>query len=251
MTGSMIELLPLRGFPRVNLGDDIAQLILSTIQGNDIQIDEGDILVVTHSIISVAEGNIYNLEDLEISEKAKQIAEKIKQNPERVEVALRESVSIIKDEPILITKIRLGIITDFSGVDESNAPPGSLVVLPKDPDASARKINHVVFEHHGFNIPVIITDTQGRPWRKGAVNLAIGVAGMSPFVHNKGKEDLYERELKGSLVCLADQVAAAAELVMGQAGEGIPLVVVRGIKFETGDGSAIDILREESEDLFS
>lgn len=250
MTGSMIELHPLKGFPRVSAGDDIAQLILSTIQEDDIQLVEGDILVITHSIISVAEGSVYNLEDLVISEKAKQIARKIDTNPKRVEVALRESTSIIKDHPILITITRSGIITDFSGVDESNTPEGSLIILPKNPDKSAQRINQVVSDQLGFNVPIVITDTQGRPWRKGAVNLAIGVAGMSPFVVNRGKEDLYERELKGSLVCLADQIAAASELVMGQADEGIPVIILRGVNFKEKSGSASDILRHDSENLF-
>ena len=250
MTGTTIELIPLKRFPSVSVGDDVTQLILASIQENEFQIIEGDILVVTHSIISVAEGSVYRLDNLEISERARQIAEKTRGDPGRVEIALRESSSIIKEEPTLITKTRHGIFTDFSGVDESNAPLGSIVVLPKDPDKSAHTIHQVVSQRQGFNVPVIITDTQGRPWRKGAVNIAIGVAGMSAFVHNRGKEDLYERELKGSLVCIADQVAAATELVMGQADEGIPVVIVRGIAYETGDGGASEILRDGSEDLF-
>ncbi|MFW9769626.1 MAG: coenzyme F420-0:L-glutamate ligase [Candidatus Thorarchaeota archaeon] len=251
MTGQTIELIPIKRFPTVSVGDDIAQLTLSSIHENDVHLIEGDILVITHSIISVAEGSLYELASLEISEKARQISKKAGEDPKRVEAALRESVSIIKDKPILITKTKHRIITDFSGVDESNAPLDTILALPNDPDSSAHKIHEAISEQLGFNVPVIVTDTQGRPWRKGAVNLAIGVAGMSPFVVNKGKEDLYERELKGSLVCLADQIAAAAELVMGQANEGIPVVLVRGIEFKAGDGKASDILRKESEDLFS
>jgi coenzyme F420-0:L-glutamate ligase/coenzyme F420-1:gamma-L-glutamate ligase len=250
MTGQTIELIPLKRFPNVCVGDNIAQLIMSAIQENGIKLAGGDILVITHSIVSVAEGSYYEIEGLEISERAKQIAESIDEDPKRVEAALRESVSVIREEPILITKTKHGIVTDFSGVDESNAPDGSLVVLPRDPDHTAVTINQAVSNLQGFNVPVIITDTQGRPWRKGAVNLAIGVAGMSPFIHNRGREDLYERELRGSLVCLADQLAAATELVMGQADEGVPVVIVRGVEYETGEGSASEILREESQDLF-
>ncbi|MFX1605451.1 MAG: coenzyme F420-0:L-glutamate ligase, partial [Promethearchaeota archaeon] len=178
------------------------------------------------------------------------IAERIKHSPERVEVALREAIEVLIEEPVLITKTKQGIITDFSGVDESNAPPGSLIALPDNPDESARRINNVISRSAGFNIPVIITDTHGRPWRRGAVNKAIGVAGMSPFVRNAGKEDIYGYELKGSLVCLVDQLASATELIMGQADEGVPVVILRGVAFEDEDGSASMIIRSASENLF-
>jgi coenzyme F420-0:L-glutamate ligase/coenzyme F420-1:gamma-L-glutamate ligase len=251
MRSATIELIPLKSFPVVNIGDDIAKLILTSIQENKILLSEGDIIVVTHSIISVSEGSFYKIVDLEVSDRARQIAKKIDDDPRRVEAALRESELIIREEPVFITKTRHGIVTDFSGIDESNAPPDSFLFLPEDPDKSARTIHQVVAKKTGFNIPVIITDTQGRPWRRGAVNIAIGLAGMSPFVVNRGKQDLYERELRGSLVCVADQVAAATELIMGQAGEGIPVVIVRGIEYEVNDGRASEILRGDSEDLFS
>ena len=251
MTSPTIELIPVTGIPVVRVGDDIAQLTLSALKENEIRMVEGDILVITHSIISIVEGRYHTLEDVEVSERAELIAEKTGDDPRRVEVALRESTTIIREDPVLITRTTQGIITDYSGVDESNAPEGSLIVLPKDPDKSAQRIHQSLSEQLSFNVPVIITDTLGRPWRKGAVNHAIGVAGMSPFVVNRGKEDLYERELRGSLVCLADQVAAATELVMGQADEGVPVVIVRGIKYESGEGSASEILRDSSDDLFS
>ena len=227
-----IELIPIHGFPIVKPGDYLPGLITDVL-GDIFQ--PRDIVVVTHSIVSVAEGKLYQK----------------KSGEQRREIAVREAREIIREEPVLITRTKHGLITDFSGVDESNAPPDMFVALPDDPDASAASISKVLSDKRGFRVPVIITDTQGRPWRKGAVNLAIGVAGMSPFIHNRGKVDLYNRELKGSLVCLADQVAAAAELVMGQAGEGIPVVVVRGIAYDPANGTATEILRKKSEDLFS
>ena len=251
MNNKRIDLIPLRDFPIVKTGDNISDLILSTSRKNDIGLIQGDIIVVTHSIVSIAEGRLYHLEDVEVSQRAIEIAGKVGHAPERVEFALREAVEVLREEPVLITKTKHGIITDFSGVDESNAPQNTLIALPDDSDESATRINDSLYKSLGFNIPVIITDTQGRPWRRGAVNLAIGVAGMSPFIHNMGREDLYGHELRGSLVCLADQVAGSAELVMGQADEGVPVVIVRGIDLEQEDGSASQIIRSDSENLFS
>jgi coenzyme F420-0:L-glutamate ligase/coenzyme F420-1:gamma-L-glutamate ligase len=235
----------------VKTGDEISDLILSTLRKSGTELIQGDIIVVTHSIVSIAEGKLFRLDDVKVSERAARIAEKTGHNEERVEIALREASEVLREEPVLITKTEHGIVTDFSGVDSSNAPPGSLVALPDDPDRSAKRISDTLSKSIGFNVPVIITDTQGRPWRKGAVNLAIGVAGMSPFIRNVGKEDIYGYELKGSLVCLVDELASATELVMGQAAEGVPAVIIRGVEFDDDKGSANTIIRSDSENLFS
>jgi len=245
-----IDLIPIRDFPVVQVGDEISDIILTTLQKSGLELIQGDIIVVTHSIISIAEGKLYKLDEVKVSEKAAKIAERIGHSQERVEVALREASDVLTEEPVFITKTKHGIVTDFSGIDSSNAPPGMLVALPDDPDESAKRINDSLTETTGFNVPVIITDTHGRPWRKGAVNIAIGVAGMSPFTYNVGKKDIYGNELRGSLICLADQLASAAELLMGQADEGVPVVILRGVGFDEDDGSASVIIRSESEDLF-
>ena len=250
MKSKQIDLIPIRDFPIVQEGDKISDIILSKLQESGTKLTEGDIVLVTHSIVSIAEGKSYELDGVKVSKRAKEIAERIDHSPRRVEVALREASEVLIEDPILITRTKQGIITDFSGVDESNAPPGKLVALPEHPDESAKRIGDALSKSIGFNIPVIISDTQGRPWRKGAVNVAIGVAGMSPFVHNAGKEDIYGRELRGSLVCIADQLASAAELVMGQADEGVPIVIIRGSAFDDENGSASLIIRSKSENLF-
>ncbi len=250
MENRQIDLIPLEDFPMVQSGDEISSLILSTLRKSDTELIQGDIIVVTHSIISIAEGKVYPLDQVEVSERASNIAERIGHSRERVEVALHEASEVLREEPVLITMTKQGIVTDFSGVDESNAPPGTLIALPNDADESARSISNAIFKSTGFNVPVIISDTQGRPWRKGAVNVAIGIAGMSPFIHNAGKEDIYGKKLRGSLVCIADQLASAAELVMGQADEGVPVVILRGVRFEEEDGSVSVIIRSEFEDLF-
>jgi coenzyme F420-0:L-glutamate ligase/coenzyme F420-1:gamma-L-glutamate ligase len=250
MSNREVQLIPIQGFPIVQNGNEISSLIQIAIEKNQITLVKGDIIVVTHSIISIAEGSLYQLEEVEVSEKAKSLAEGSGHAPEIVEAALSEASEILREGPVLITKTRQGVITDYSGVDESNAPLGNLIALPENPDKSAKKIHDELSESNGFNVPVIITDTQGRPWRKGAVNLAIGIAGMSPFTSNAGKEDIFGHKLRGSVVCLADQIAAAAELVMGQADEGIPVVIVRGINFTEAAGTASQIIRSRSESLY-
>ena len=244
-----VQVIPVVGFPIVEKGDDISALLLSTMKKTNTGFLEGDILVVSHTIVSIIEGNVYTLSEVVPSEKAKQIAMNSEHSEKHVEVALQEASVVIREEPILVTKTRQGIITDFSGVDESNAPLGTLITLPKDSDATASKIYDAISREAGFKIPVIISDTQGRPWRRGAVNLALGVAGMSPFIVNKGKSDIHGNVLRSSLVCVADEIAACAELVIGQADEKIPIAIVRGIVFE-GTGSAGEILRSDSESLF-
>ncbi|MFW9787693.1 MAG: coenzyme F420-0:L-glutamate ligase [Candidatus Thorarchaeota archaeon] len=250
MNSKRLELFPLRGFPIVQPGDDVPNLIASVIKESGFKFQQGDIIVVTHTIVSIAENKLQRLAEVIVSDKAKEMALSLKRAQENVEVALQQAKDVLREGPVLITRTEHGIITDYSGVDESNAPPGTLVTLPDDPNMSAKEISKVISRGTGFNVPVIITDTQGRPWRKGAVNLAIGVAGMSPFTQNAGKEDIYGRELRSSMVCIADQMASAAELLMGQANEGVPVVIVRGVEFDAEGSSTSQIIRPDSESLF-
>ena len=245
-----IEIIPIYGFPIVKRDDDISEILRSTMKEASIDYIQGDILIVSHTIVSIAERSVYNLSEITPTEKARKIASEGDYSEYRVEIALREASEIIVEQPVLVTRTKQGMITDFSGVDESNAPRGTIVALPRNADASAAKIHEDISLTSGFNIPVIITDTQGRPWRKGAVNLAIGVAGMSPFIINKGKLDIHGNPLQSSLVCIADEIAACAELVMGQADERVPIAIVRGVDIETRAGTANEILRSESENLF-
>lgn len=250
MSSSGIQIISVEGFPLVHENDELSEMILSTLKKNNQVLHEGDILVISHKIVSKSEGKIYRLSDITPSLKATEIALKIGQSPQKIEIAIQESTNIVREEPILITTTKQGLITDFSGVDQSNAPEGTIIALPNEPDASAKGIHLRISKATGFNVPVIITDTQGRPWRKGAVNLAIGVAGMFPFQINEGKIDRHGRPLRSSLVCIVDEIAAAAELVMGQAAEKIPIVIVRGIQYDLSDGKAKSIMRDKSENLF-
>jgi len=250
MTVRELTIVPIREVPLIQQGDDLPSVLLRVVETCEFKPQPGDILVVTHSIVSIAEGCVFRKSDIEVSEESRRIAVQNDRPPIQVEVALRQAKRILRETPVLITETKHGLVTDYSGVDESNAPPGTLMTLPADPDKSAVAIFRKLSDGLGFPLPVIISDTQGRPWRRGAVNLAVGVAGFSPFIENAGKNDLYGRQLRSSLVCLADEIAAAAELVMGQADEGIPLALVRGIHFEGTQGSAAEIIRDPNHSLF-
>lgn len=250
MTVRELTIVPIRGVPLIQQGDDLPSILLRVLETCEFKPQLGDILVVTHSVVSIAEGCIFRKSDIEVSKESRRIAVQNDRPPAQVEVALREAKRILREIPVLITETKHGLITDYSGVDESNAPPGTLMTLPADPDRSAVAIFRRLSDGLGFPLPVIISDTQGRPWRKGAVNLAVGVAGLSPFTENAGRKDLYGRRLRSSFVCLADEIAAAAELVMGQTDEGVPLVLVRGISFEGTDGTAAEIIRNAEHSLF-
>ncbi|MHA1770542.1 MAG: coenzyme F420-0:L-glutamate ligase [Candidatus Thorarchaeota archaeon] len=250
MTSETYSLIPIKGIPSITKGVDLPRIISSSLQ-ESITPAAGDILVVTHKIVSLAEGAIYALDDVKVSDKARRIAHAIDRDERLVEVALQEAIEIIREKPVLITRTKSGIITDMSGIDSSNVPPGHVIALPRNPDTSARMISETIHETFGIHVPVLISDTQGRPWRRHAVNTCIGLYGMNPFTKNTGKTDLYGRTLKSSLVCVADEIAAAAELLMGQANERIPVVVVRGVNYEVSTDSTLkDILRNPESNLF-
>lgn len=234
----------------VKEGDNIAQLIQDAVSRNRLSLRGGDVLVVAHTAVSKAEGCIHLIANITIGERAKQIGLRNGVDPAKVQLALDESIEVLRESPVLITKTRQGIITDYSAVDRSNAPDGCLLTLPRDPDKSAEAIRRGLLRSSHRHVAVIISDTHGRPWRRGAVNVAVGIAGMSPYTTNRGKLDLHGRPLRSSQVCLADELAAAAELVMGQADEGVPVVLIRGVELETGPGDAKSITRSDEENLF-
>ncbi|MFX0108319.1 MAG: coenzyme F420-0:L-glutamate ligase [Candidatus Hodarchaeota archaeon] len=246
-----IRIIPLREIPLIKVGDDLPALFLAALDRLEEEVRVGDILVVSHSIVSVAEGRVFRIDAIEPSKRAIDIACKTNRDAAVVELALREATKVIREEPVLITQTKQGIITDYSGIDASNAPAGYLIALPIDPDASAMRMHKAISKILGFSLPVIIADTQGRPWRKGAVNFAIGIAGMSPFTDNAGRTDLFGRELRSSLVCTADEIASASELVMGQSDAAIPAVIVRGVSISTEPKeTASRIIRGPDSSLF-
>jgi len=240
-----VELRAVEGLPEIRPGDDLAALIVE--RSGPLQ--RGDVVVVAQKVVSKAEGQIVRIDDYEASEKARELAGD-ERDPREVEVILREARQIVRARgPLVITETRHGFICASAGVDHSNASePGTLVLLPVDPDASARGLRDRLLELTGSTVAVVITDSFGRPFRQGTTDIAIGVAGFEPILDLRGTTDRIGYELRASRVAIADEIAGAADLTRGKA-EGVPVVIVRGLHL-TGEGTAREIVIEPELDLF-
>lgn len=249
-----ISIIGLVGFPSVKGGDDLAELIVKAAQKQGVSIEDGDILVVAQKIVSKAEGRVFRLKNVKPSEKAEKLAETTLKDPDFVELVLQASRKIVKASPdILIVENENGIICINAGVDKSNVEgEDSYALLPRDSDESARRIRKKIMEVTGKNVAVIISDTYSRPFRKGQVEFAIGIAGIYPFRDYRGEKDLYNYVLKVKNIAVVDEIAAAAELVMGQGSEGIPVAIVKNLDRAelTGKSSVSDLFISKQEDLF-
>ncbi len=241
----MIELLPVRGLPEIRPGDDLAALVAGLAELRD-----GDVVVVAQKVVSKSEGRLVALDDLEPSEKARELAGD-ERDPREVEAILREAQQIIRERgPLVIAQTRHGFICASAGVDHSNAPePGVLVLLPLDSDASARALRERFRELSGAVVGVIVTDSFGRPFRQGTTDVAIGLAGVPAIVDLRGTRDRIGYELRSSRVAVADEIAGAADLARGKA-EGIPVVIVRGLRLDGQPGTAQELVIEPELDLF-
>ena len=241
----MIELIPVRGLREIRKDDDLAALVVERIE-----LLPRDVLVLAQKAVSKAEGRVVRIDDFEASAKAVELAGD-ERDPREIEVILREAKRIVRARgPLVITETRHGFICASAGVDHSNAPePGTLVLLPLDPDASARAVRDRIAELAGVDVGVVITDSFGRPFRQGTTDVAIGVAGVPAILDLRGTTDRIGYELRSSRVAVADEIAGAADLARGKA-EGVPAVVVRGLQLE-GDGTAQEIVIEPELDLFS
>jgi len=251
---SQIVLYALPGIPDVQVGDDVAQLILAALDRAGLTLVNGDVVVVTQKIVSKAEGCAVKLADVEPSPEARALAAATDKDPRLVEVILRGSRGAVRQRKgTLIMETQHGWICANAGVDRSNVagPDGEIVLtLPEDPDASARHIRAGLVAATNTDVAVIITDTHGRPWRLGTVNVALGVAGMLPIADLRGQPDMFGYTLHITTVARADELAAAAGLVTGQAAEGLPVVLIRGADYPRGDGRATDMQRAVEKDLF-
>ena len=245
-----ITVLPIRGIPEVRVGDDVAALIIAAAKAGP-GIEDGDVLVVTQKIVSKAESRVVSLNDVTPSPAAEKLAAETEKDARLVELILRESRGVVRQRgPVLITETRHGFICANAGIDASNVGTSDLVcLLPEDPDASARGIRDAVRAATGIDVPVIISDTFGRPWREGHTNVAIGVAGMLPFVDYVGQVDAHGYELRVTTICAADELAAAAEMVQNKL-DAVPVAIVRGYPYPKGEGSAQQIVRDREKDLF-
>jgi coenzyme F420-0:L-glutamate ligase / coenzyme F420-1:gamma-L-glutamate ligase len=240
-----VEIIPVENVPEVRPGDDLAALVAAA------DLREGDVLVVTHKIVSKAEGRLVDLAGVDPSPFAKQLAAEHGKDPRQIEVVLRESRRVVKmDRGILITETRHGFVCANAGVDASNVPGDDTVcLLPLDPDASAARLHDALSDRLDLTVPIVISDSFGRPWREGITNVALGVAGMLPLADYRGLTDPHGHPLEASVLAVADELASAAELVIGKT-SGIPLVIVRSYRYEAGDGSGADLVMNPSRDLF-
>jgi coenzyme F420-0:L-glutamate ligase/coenzyme F420-1:gamma-L-glutamate ligase len=239
-----LTILPLEGLPEVTAGADLAALVTQRRL-----VEDGDIVVLAQKIVSKAEGRVVRLDEIKPSQRAVDAAGP-DADPRHVEVILREAVRVVRTRgALVIAETRHGFVCASAGVDASNAPePGSLVLLPLDPDASARRVRDRLRELTGRSVAVIVSDSFGRPWRQGTTDVAIGVAGLAPLLDLRGAEDATGYELRSTQIAVADELAGAAELVMGKAA-GVPGAVIRGYR-ASGDGSARELVMPADRDLF-
>ena len=247
-----ITLVPLSGIPLIQPGDDLPQILIDALA--PVRPVTGDVLVVAQKIVSKAEGRYVDLDHVTPSAHAVELAALTEKDPRVVEVILWDTREVVRTRPgLIIVRDRRGWVCANAGVDRSNvAPEGQDVVLrlPEDPDASAASLCNALRKHFGVDIGVIIADSHGRPHRNGTIGVAIGVAGMPALEDWRGRRDLFGYTLQHTEVALADQVASAATLLLGQAAESIPAVLVRGVPFERRGGSSRELVRPKEMDLF-
>ncbi|MDQ3736881.1 MAG: coenzyme F420-0:L-glutamate ligase, partial [Actinomycetota bacterium] len=236
-----MRVLSVRGIPEVRPGDDLAELIVRAA-GDDL-LQAGDIVVVTHKVVSKAEGRLVNLASIEPSAFAKGFADRYNKDPRQIEIVLRESKRIVRmDRGIIISETQHGFVCANAGVDISNVPGEEMVcLLPADPDASARRLRESLMFRLGAELAVVVSDSFGRAWRHGITNIAIGVAGMHPLNDYRGALDPHGHPLTASVLAVADELAAAAELVMGKTA-GVPVAVVKNYPYTRGPGVGHDLL---------
>ncbi len=246
-----LQVIGLIGLPEIRPGDDLPALIIEAARAQGTGVRDGDVLVVTQKVVSKAEGCLVNLTEVQPSDRAREVAKATGRDVRLVEVILRESRRIVRQEgQVIITETKHGFVCANAGVDASNVGGGDLVaLLPEDPDRSAESIRRVIQQKTGAVVAVIVSDTFGRPWREGHTNVAVGVAGMSPVRDYVGQRDPFGYELRVSTMAVADELAGAAEPVMGKLSR-IPVVIVRGLAFEVGAGSAQELIRPPERDLF-
>jgi coenzyme F420-0:L-glutamate ligase/coenzyme F420-1:gamma-L-glutamate ligase len=257
-----IKIIGLKGIPLIKKGDKIAEIVLSALKQNDLTLMDGDIIVIAQTIISKSNGRIRNLNEITPTEKAIELYKSIIQKarkyglpekePELIQAILDESKEIVSYEHVLITETKHGFICANAGIDKSNVEGEQMItLLPENPDKDAEIIRKNLSNITNKEIAIIISDSFGRPFRVGAIGTAIGVAGISPILDLRGKRDLFGYELQTTIIGQIDNLASAAQLVMGESNEGIPIVLIRGYKFDFNENVTIKpILRNKKDDLF-
>ena len=248
-----LSIAALAGIPLVKEGDDIAGLILNGLAASGLLLRRGDVLVIAQKIVSKAEGRVVDLRGVTPSPRAKQLAAEVDKDPRLVELILRESTEVVRHRKgVLVVAHRSGIVLANAGIDASNVAGDEhhVLLLPEDCNRSCRDIRARLGVRTRVEPAVLIIDSLGRAWRNGTVGVALGAAGLPALLDLRGTADLFGRELRSTEVGIADEIAAAASMLMGQAGEGTPIVLLRGLNLPNADGSAADLIRPREIDLF-
>ncbi|TFG25862.1 MAG: coenzyme F420-0:L-glutamate ligase [Promethearchaeota archaeon] len=262
MTNSKISLLGLPKIPKISPGDDIAETIVDSLRKENLGLENGDVLVIAQSIVSKSIGAIVNLENVHAGEEALNIYKKMeplilkegipKKTPQLIQLILDESKKVIKAEHVLIVETKFGFICANAGIDKSNVDgENNVTLLPKDPDAEAEKIRYKLKNLTGKDVAIIISDSFGRPFRRGSVGIAVGISGISALLDMRGKKDLYGKILQSTIVGQVDNLTSAAQLIMGEANEGFPIILIRGYNFKFEENTTIkEIIRSKETDVF-
>jgi coenzyme F420-0:L-glutamate ligase / coenzyme F420-1:gamma-L-glutamate ligase len=255
MSPTPLSFFALPGIPLIEPGDDLAAILAKALRESKVGLCDGDVLLVAQKIVSKAEGRYVKLDDVRPSERAVEIAQRTGKDERRVEVILSESDEVVKLGPqLVIAAHKLGFVMANAGVDESNISHNDgaerVLLLPRDPDRSAAELKRRLDATFGVSAAVIINDSFGRPWRNGVVGVALGAAGLPSLVDKRGAPDLFGRELRVTEIAVGDELASAASLLMGQAAEGLPAVLARGLRFEAPLRPAAALVRDRERDLF-
>ena len=248
-----LTLTPLLNFPLIRQDDNLADILVKSLQETQIELQDNDIIVLAQKIVSKSEGRMVNLATVTPSQHAIELAQKADKDPRVMELMLQESNEVLRIRVgTIIVEHKLGFVCANAGIDHSNVIEGEehVLLLPEDPDRSARNIREKIKQATGKNIGVMIIDSHGRAWRNGTVGICIGLSGLPAIIDERGWKDLFGYTLKITVVGVADELAAAASLVMGQAAEGTPAVHVRGFPYPLGEGSLKDLIRPKEQDMF-
>lgn len=248
-----LVLTPLQNIPLIRQGINLTDILLNSLQATRLELQDDDILVLAQKIVSKAEGRMVNLASVTPSPRALELAEKSGKDPRMAELLLRESAEVLRVRPgTVIVEHKLGFVCANAGIDQSNVKGDGeyALLLPVDPDGSAREIRDELYARTGRRVGVMVIDSHGRAWRIGTAGVCIGLSGVPALVDERGWRDLFGYELKITIVAVADELAAAASLMMGQAAEGTPVVHARGFPYPLGEGSLKELLRPKEQDMF-
>ncbi|GJQ37395.1 MAG: F420-0--gamma-glutamyl ligase [Anaerolineaceae bacterium] len=254
---SQLVLTPLKNIPLIRQGDNLADILVNALPDTDLEIRNNDIFVVAQKIISKSEGRMVNLADITPSSRAMELVPQVEKDPRLIELILRESKEVMRvRKDVIVVEHRLGFVCANAGIDHSNVKGEGnvdeeyVLLLPQDPDASAQKLRYEIKQLANKDVGVMIIDSHGRAWRNGTVGICIGLSGIPALVDERGWKDLFGYTLKATVVGVADELAAAASLVMGQAAEGTPVIHARGFPYPLGDGSLKELIRPKKMDMF-